>query len=287
MSIKVSIKNLSYQISNINIFNNFTYDFLPGINIIMGNNGTGKTTLLNIIAGNLKLKNNEIESGRIKYFDTSNSNKDISKTFMKNRLSNIGIVFQDNFLFDSLTFEDNLYIPLRFINTTKDKKHKLKSNIEDIVNSLLSKKKYMELKSKKVNQLSSGEKKKLSIIRAMVAIPKLLLVDEPTNHIDIEAKDWIIDFLKQQKESNVTVILISHDNNFVIQLQKFVGINDILKLPFNNKEEKRIDGYTISESERKSKKTSIINDTPITITCDNNFFYEGNEDSDPITGCPV
>ena len=229
----IEIKNLHYEYSEKVLFEDFNYIFRPGINLITGPNGTGKSTLLNIIAGNLKLDKNEaVKSGTIEYYyDDWN----ISDKFIENRLDYVGYIFQEEFLIDSLTFEENLFIPLRFLGFSKRKRYNLySSQIYHELEQIFPNQKEEDILTKKAGKLSGGEKKKLSILRAIISAPKLLLIDEPTNHIDNDSLEWFVMLMKKYTEQNITIIMITHS----IEIQEMitnsgVDFSTILQLPFN------------------------------------------------------
>ena len=230
----IEIKNLHYEYTEKVLFEDFNYIFRPGINLITGPNGTGKSTLLNIVAGNLRLDKNEaVKSGTIKY---NYLKREISSDeFIQDRLKYVGYIFQEEFLIDSLTFEENLFIPLRFLGFSKRKRYNLySSQIYHELEQIFPNQKEEDILTKKAGKLSGGEKKKLSILRAIIYSPKLLLIDEPTNHIDSDSLEWFVMLMKKLSEKNITIIMITHS----IEIQKKlidIGIDfsSILELPFN------------------------------------------------------
>jgi len=230
----IEIKNLHYEYTEKVLFEDFNYIFRPGINLITGPNGTGKSTLLNIVAGNLRLDKNEaVKSGTIKY---NYLKREISSDeFIQDRLKYVGYIFQEEFLIDSLTFEENLFIPLRFLGFSKRKRYNLySSQIYHELEQIFPNQKEEDILTKKAGKLSGGEKKKLSILRAIINSPKLLLIDEPTNHIDSDSLEWFVMLMKKLSEKNITIIMITHS----IEIQKKlidIGIDfsSILELPFN------------------------------------------------------
>ena len=144
---------------------------------LMGKNGSGKTTLIKIIAGII----------------LQNSGNVTLKLDSQNKLNNIGYISSnDRSFFLRLTAFENL----KYFLMMRDLSHK-ESTI--LINNFAEKIKLPEsILNKKVMDLSSGEKKKLSIMRAFMHKPRLLLLDEPTDSLDTETKSFFLDLLKDE-----------------------------------------------------------------------------------------
>ena len=166
--------------------------------LIIGKSGCGKTTLLHLLAALLKN-----QSGQISLFNT-----DIDKLFgakLDNfRGENVGIVFQNPYFIDSLNVEDNLLLVQKLSKRKKDKRRVVEV-LEDV--NLTAK-----LKSR-VFELSQGEKQRITIARAIVNYPKLILADEPTSSLDDNSCNDVINLLKKAaKKENATLVIVTHDN---------------------------------------------------------------------------
>ena len=165
--------------------------------LIIGSSGIGKTTLLHLLAGLL-----ESSSGSIKLFEKELSDLS-SHQLDKFRKNNIGIVFQRPHFVNSLTVKENLQLA-QYIANKKDN-----NRIENILKNL----NIFDKSDKKTNQLSQGEKQRVSIAIAIVNSPKLILADEPTSSLDDVNCDNVIKLLKKQAtDFGAQLIVITHDS---------------------------------------------------------------------------
>lgn len=166
---------------------------------IMGRSGSGKTTLLNSVSTIDKINKGTILCGDV---DISKlTDKEASK-FRKNE---IGFVFQDYMLLDSLTIRENIAVAL---SLKKVNKKEIDKRIDTYAEMLGI---YDQL-DKYPYQLSGGQKQRASIIRAIIKKPLILFADEPTGALDLKSsKDIMKIFEKINKELNVTIVMVTHD----------------------------------------------------------------------------
>ena len=169
---------------------------------IVGASGSGKTTLLNIL-GTL----DKLSSGKY-VFDNTNidnlSNKDL--TLFRN--NHIGFVFQEYILIPYLTVFENVLLPVLHLDKNEQKAY------EDKAIRLLEKFGLLELKDKKAKKLSGGEKQRVSLARALIQNPSLILADEPTGNLDeMNSKLVIKELNRINKEEKVTVVIVTHDKS--------------------------------------------------------------------------
>jgi len=196
MYVEIVGLNFKYQKSHDKIIKNFSLEISSGeIISIIGESGSGKSTILRLIAG-LEIP----ESGIIK---VKNRIMVDETTFINPEKRGIGMVFQDYALFPHKTVEGNVRFGLNALSSQKQK-----IRVEEVlhlVNLTAYKKKYPY-------ELSGGQQQRVALARALAAKPALLLMDEPFSNLDRELQNKIRDELKILiKQTNTTTIFVTHD----------------------------------------------------------------------------
>ena len=196
---------------------------------LVGKVGSGKTSLLKTLYGELDVTAGEAEV--LGYRMTSIKRKHIPQLRRK-----LGIVFQDFQLLTDRTVNDNLEFVLRA--TGWKNKQEIKERIAEVLNLV-----GMENKGYKLpNELSGGEQQRVAIAIALSNNPSLLLADEPTGAVDTKTAAMVLDVFKQlNRQTGVTIIIVTHDTNLSKSIDRVVAIRD---------------GRTSSEMLRK--KTEIL-----------------------------
>ena len=164
--------------------------------LITGNSGSGKTSFLSLIGGLVTPNTGfvEINGQNISLLSSSKADK-----FRGNQL---GFVFQTPHFVKSLDVQDNLLLN-QYLVKKYDYNH---------LDNLLKKVDLLNKKKSLVNQLSEGEKQRISIVRALINKPKIVLADEPTSALDDQSCDNIVTLLKDLSEQNDAIlIIVTHD----------------------------------------------------------------------------
>jgi len=178
--------------------------------LILGQSGCGKTTLLHLLSGLLKPDSGEVD------VENENISKMSGARLDNFRGANIGIVFQTPHFIEALTVKENLTLTQTLAGKSKDV-DKVKGLLVDLgVESKLN---------AKLNELSVGEKQRISIARALVNSPALILADEPTSALDDENCDAVLKLVREQaKKHNSTLLIVTHDNRLKDQFDKRIEL---------------------------------------------------------------
>jgi phospholipid/cholesterol/gamma-HCH transport system ATP-binding protein len=203
----IEIQNISKKFGDKVVIDDISAQFKPGIcNLIIGTSGSGKTVLVKCIVDLLKADKGEI------LFDKTLLSK-MDKDERKELRQNLGMLFQGNALFDSLTVEDNVKFPLDMFSTLTIEEKKIK------VNEILARVKLEGVNHKFPAELSGGMKKRVGLARALVMKPKYLFCDEPNSGLDPQTS-MVIDRLIEELtvEFNITTIVVTHDMNSVMEI---------------------------------------------------------------------
>jgi ABC-type lipoprotein export system ATPase subunit len=178
--------------------------------LLLGQSGSGKTTLLHLLGGLLRPKN-----GFVKIRDTEIQKLSLS-ALDQFRGKNIGIIFQNPHFVGALTVEENMQIAQYLANEKQDK-----NRVKELLESLNLGHK---LKSK-TSELSEGEKQRVSIARALVNRPEVILADEPTSALDDHNCEEVLKLLEAQaKEQNATLLIVTHDNRLKAHFKNQINL---------------------------------------------------------------
>ena len=180
---------------------------------IVGKSGSGKSTLLNIIGCM-----DSYTSGVYEFLDNNIENFK-GKALAEFRNKQIGFVTQKPFLIEEFSAIDNVLLPLKL------KFSKRKEGV-DLAQKLLSDVGLGEIIFQEVNTMSGGEKQRVSIARALVNEPELLIADEPTGALDTANAEVIINILKKINKSGKTVIVVTHDMDIAKQCNRIITLSD-------------------------------------------------------------
>lgn len=217
----IELKNVSKiyktKTEELSILKNINFKFNNGDFVsIQGKSGSGKTTLLNIL-GLLDIKS----EGEL-YI---NSEKIEKQDLTKLRSENIGFVFQFHYLLNEFSALENVMIP------ALNKKNANKKEIEKRAKELLAMVGLSNRLNHKPNELSGGEKQRVSIARAMINSPELILADEPTGNLDYETSQLINNIFVELNKKGQGIIIVTHSQELAnLADYKYILKNGVLEM---------------------------------------------------------
>lgn len=166
---------------------------------IMGASGSGKTTLLNLLA-----TVDQVTSGHI-FYDNMDITTLKEEEVAKFRKENLGFVFQDFNLLDTLTLEENVILAMTL---HKKKKQEIQQTVASVMRALG----IWEYRKKFPYQVSGGQKQRCACARALVNHPKLILADEPTGALDSRSARMLLEtFQMMNVQFGATILMVTHD----------------------------------------------------------------------------
>lgn len=181
---------------------------------VMGPSGSGKTTLLNVIA-----TIDEVSSGHI-YLNGKDLTEINKKEIGRFRRENLGFIFQDFNLIDTLTIHENIALALTINKTNKDE-------IDGKVNSVAKELGIEEILTKYPYEVSGGQKQRTACARALITNPKLILADEPTGALDSRSAQMLIEMISSlNKDFKATILMVTHDSFTASYCDRILFIKD-------------------------------------------------------------
>ena len=216
--ILLTIKNLRKSYSHIDgsitLFDNFSLQIKEGeLVALVGPSGSGKSSLLHIMALLDDPSKGEIKIDKIETKNLSDVQKD------KLRRDFISIIFQDNNLLTDFTAVENIMMPLIIRN---EKKKTVFKKAEKILKSL----KIHNRTNHFPKELSGGEQQRVAIARALIAETKLILADEPTGNLDFKTSRQIFSLFLKLKKMNKTIIFATHNRELANRADYKLFISD-------------------------------------------------------------
>ena len=201
----IQLKNINKSFDTfkrINVLKKLSYNFKKGkVYSLIGPSGSGKSTLLNLLSlidrpnsGSIFFEKEKINFNKTKYNDIIRANK-------------IGIIYQQDNLLPDFTSLENIYLSSLAAGNKKDEAIK-KSE------SLLKKVGLFSRANHYPSELSGGEKQRISIARALINDPQIILADEPTGSLDLETAKKVFELLKNQINKKRLIIFATHNRFF-------------------------------------------------------------------------
>lgn len=181
---------------------------------LIGPSGSGKSTLLNVIGGLTKPTYGDV------FIYNTNIKEYSEDQLCFFRRDHIGFIFQSFNLNGTLTALENVMMPLIFARVPKDKRVPMAKEALELVG-------LGDRMEHRPGQLSGGQQQRVSVARAIVNKPEIVLCDEPTGNLDSKTGKEILELIKEMnKDSQVTFIIVTHDNNVADECQRKISIQD-------------------------------------------------------------
>lgn len=195
--------------------NNISFDVSKGEFVaIMGASGSGKTTLLNCIS-----TIDRVTSGHI-YMQGEDITKLKGNALNRFRREELGFIFQDFNLLDTLTAYENIALSL----SIQDKSYQ---DMDKLIKETAKKLGITNILNKYPYQMSGGEKQRVASARAIITEPKLILADEPTGALDSKSSKMLLDsFTYLNKELEATILMVTHDAFTASYAKRVIFIKD-------------------------------------------------------------
>lgn len=205
----IKLKNVTKKFGDITALSNVSLEVDKGEFVfITGPSGAGKTTILKLILREILPDEGEI------IFDGTNVTQANDGEIPKMR-QKIGVVFQDFKVLGERTLRENVQVALAVIDIPRNE---WDTRVEKIL-ELVGLTKRAELFP---SQLSGGELERVSLARALVVNPKLILADEPTGNLDWDTADTIMDLFEKINKEGKTIIMATHNKEIIAKLGKRV-----------------------------------------------------------------
>lgn len=195
---------------------------------IVGASSSGKSTLLHILGGVDRPTSGKVIVDKEDIYKLNEANLAIF------RRRQVGLIYQFYNLIPILNIEENITLPILLDGRKVDKEY-----LNELINILGLEKRLNHLP----NELSGGEQQRVSIGRALMNRPAILLADEPTGNLDSKSSKEIVELLKlSNKKYNQTIIMITHDNSLALNADRIITIKDGRII-----NDERVDGHEHSE----------------------------------------
>lgn len=203
----IQLQHVSKAFGERQVLTDISASFFPGkVNMIIGASGSGKSVLMKLMVGL-----HEADSGQILYDGRDYASLEKADKVEVRR--EIGMLFQNSALFDSLTVEQNVLFPLQMFSGQST------AEMLERVNFCLERVGLKDANNRFPSEISGGMKKRVGIARAIVLNPKYLFCDEPNSGLDPLTSILIDELIKEiTEEFNITTIVNTHDMNSVMEI---------------------------------------------------------------------
>lgn len=195
------LKNISFKVQK--------GEFLA----IMGSSGSGKSTMMNILA----CLDSQYEGTYI--LDGIDISKLTENQLSEIRNKKIGFIFQSFNLLPRLSALENVELPLVYSSVPKAERHKRAAELLEMVG-------LKDRMHHKPNELSGGQRQRVAIARALVNDPSIILADEPTGNLDSKSEEEIIEILQELNRMGKTIVIVTHEPNIGDIAQRKIVFKD-------------------------------------------------------------
>lgn len=195
------LKNISFKVDK--------GEFLA----IMGSSGSGKSTMMNILA----CLDSQYEGTYI--LDGIDISKLTENQLSEIRNKKIGFIFQSFNLLPRLSALENVELPLVYSSVAKAERHKRAAELLEMVG-------LKDRMHHKPNELSGGQRQRVAIARALVNDPSIILADEPTGNLDSKSEEEIIEILQELNRTGKTIVIVTHEPNIGDIAQRKIVFKD-------------------------------------------------------------
>ena len=198
----IEIKNLHKQYNNILAVKNINFNISKGSIVgLLGPNGCGKTTTIGMMLGLIK------PSSGTAFINNQNIENENNRTKILEKMNFISPYVE---LPKKLTVEENLKVYGKMYGV---------NNLQNKISELMKELNLFEFKKRKTGELSSGQKNRVSLAKALINDPEILLLDEPTASLDPDVGDYIRTYIENfASKKGTTILLASHNMNEVERL---------------------------------------------------------------------
>lgn len=180
---------------------------------IMGESGSGKTTMLNILASLDRPTGGEV------LLNGRNLTTIREKELSAFRRDNLGFVFQDFNLLDNFSLKDNILLPLVL-------QGKSVAQMEQLVEPVAGRLGILELLAKYPYEVSGGQKQRTAVARAIITSPQLILADEPTGALDSKATEGLLKVFREINSDGQTILMVTHSTDAASHADRVLFIKD-------------------------------------------------------------
>lgn len=204
---RLELENVSKYYGDVKAVDDISLEVEQGeIVALVGPSGCGKTSTMKMIAGLEPISSGEIRFGDRRVNELSPRDRDVA------------MCFEDYALYPRMDVEQNVSFPLRVKGWSR---HALRDRVETVMSAL----DLIRVRKKAVDELSGGEQQRVSIARALVREPAVLLLDEPLSHLDVELKGRLRGEIRRlQREGGVTTVLVTHDQAEAMAMAERIAV---------------------------------------------------------------